>query len=50
MLLTPFVLQADLQRLLSQEAALKQQISAMQERQAAVERARAGDRAFLQVR
>jgi hypothetical protein len=42
--------QADLQRLLSQEAALKQQISAMQERQAAAERARAGDRAFLQVR
>lgn len=42
--------EADLQRLLSQEAALKQQIAAMQERQAAAERARAGDRAFLQVR
>jgi cell division protein FtsB len=43
------VLQADLQRLLSQEASLKQQIATMQERQAAAERARAGDRAFLQV-
>lgn len=41
--------QGDLQRLLAQEAALKQQIASMQERQAAAERARAGDRAFLQV-
>jgi hypothetical protein len=42
-------LQGDLLQLLSQEAALKQHVAAMQERQVATERARATDKAFLQV-
>lgn len=42
-------LQGDLLQLLSQEAGLKQQVTAMQERQVAAERARAADKAFLQV-
>eukprot|EP00775_Hariotina_reticulata_P012912 gene12912-13039_t len=42
--------EGDLLQLLSQEATMKQQVTAMQERQVAVERARAADKAFLQVR
>ncbi len=41
--------QGDLQRLLSQETSLKQQVAAVQERIANMERARASDKAFLQV-
>jgi hypothetical protein len=41
--------QVDLQRLSSQAAALQAKIQASQERQAAAERARQGDRAYLQV-
>jgi len=41
--------QGDLQRLLSQEASLKQQVAAVQERIASMERTRASDKAFLQV-
>jgi hypothetical protein len=44
------LLQGDLQRLLSQESSLKQQVAAVQERIASTERARASDKAFLQVR
>lgn len=40
----------DLQRLMSQVAGLQQQIQGMQERQAAAEKARQADKAFLQVR
>ena len=42
-------LQADLQRLLSQEVSLKQQVAAVQERITSMERTRASDKAFLQV-
>eukprot|EP00879_Flechtneria_rotunda_P024027 GHRR01025449.1.p1 GENE.GHRR01025449.1~~GHRR01025449.1.p1 ORF type:complete len:555 (+),score=232.10 GHRR01025449.1:142-1806(+) len=42
--------EGDLQRLLSQESALRQQIASIQDKQAALDRARAADRAFLQVR
>eukprot|EP00879_Flechtneria_rotunda_P022653 GHRR01023922.1.p1 GENE.GHRR01023922.1~~GHRR01023922.1.p1 ORF type:complete len:356 (+),score=131.38 GHRR01023922.1:142-1209(+) len=41
--------EGDLQRLLSQESALRQQIASIQDKQAALDRARAADRAFLQV-
>lgn len=41
--------QGDLQRLLSQEASLKQQVAEVQERIASMERTRASDKAFLQV-
>eukprot|EP00878_Enallax_costatus_P017239 GHUV01018100.1.p1 GENE.GHUV01018100.1~~GHUV01018100.1.p1 ORF type:complete len:564 (+),score=220.22 GHUV01018100.1:880-2571(+) len=42
--------EGDLQRLFAQEQALKQQIGSIQDHLAAAERARAADRAFLQVR
>lgn len=41
--------QGDLQRLLSQETGLRQQVAAVQERIASLERTRASDKAFLQV-
>jgi hypothetical protein len=41
--------QGDLQRLLSQESSLKEQVGAIQERIASMERARSSDKAFLQV-